>query len=520
MRLFISLISFMLLTACASTPMSVYLDAPENSTQVKKPVTIKVHEITTRALNKSLAYPMGVRKSLDGYKKVSTLNPKFSRRSVLEKYNFLKKLNKGDRAYVDFLGGFTKANATLDNEDISIFELKIIGISSGVETVVSKRFTGPVKRFNWVELFENKVPKDKSGYLLAGTAYLNYIPIFERPSSDSSPAVIEKEHKQYLVPIPIMFSVESEYRDSISGGVIYPERRNLCLFGAYWHGPMAKIHYSKPHLMENGAHIFSSGSDFLQSIIKDSGNSCERNNDTANDIFENKIIKIGGKFYPHAYLLNKNFVSINEMINTKLSRKRLGRKKIKQAAMHLAYKDDSALHEINRTMSDARSALGELSLTCKRSAKSTKSLANAWSKLGISRSDKDRRYGGHAYHFGNIKKRIEYYQNGITKATVRFEKLVKQQDGIQASTRSLEEYSTEVSMIPQSLNSAKVFCAQLGSAVSALGGVSSRSTPSFMSMLGGVLQDSYRKSINSRSGYSSSSSSAPKPGTVESLNSR
>ena len=107
--------------------------------------------------------------------------------------------------------------------------------------------------------------------------------------------------------------------------------------------------------------------------------------------------------------------------------------------------------------------------------------------------------------FGNIKKRIEYYQNGITKATGRVEKLVKQQDGIQASTRSLEEYSTEVSMIPQSLNSAKVFCAQLGSAVSALGGVSSRSTPSFMSMLGGVLQDSYRKSINSRSGYSSSS---------------
>lgn len=282
---------------------------------------MKVGKITPRALSSSLAYRMGVRDSNNGYRKTSTLNPIYERTSVLEEYKYLKNLIRGDSDYINFLERFTKSNATLDNEDISIFELKIIGISSGVETVVSKRFTGPVKRFNWVELFENKVPKDESGYLFTGTAYINYIPIFEGPSSDSSPAEIEKEHKQYLVPIPMMFSAEREYRDRNNEGAIYPERRNLCLFGYYWNGPMAKVSYTKRHLRNNGngAHIFNSGSDFLQSIKINSGNSCNANNKVAEDIFKNKIIKVGGTSYSHAYLLNKNFVSINNLLNTKLS---------------------------------------------------------------------------------------------------------------------------------------------------------------------------------------------------------
>lgn len=211
MRLFITLISFMLLTACASTPMNVYPDQSNNTKMIEKPITIKVREITPRALS-TLAYRMGVLKTKDGYKETSTLNPIFQRSSVLEKYKRLKNLDRWNRKHVDFLANFTKSNANLNNEDVSIFELKIVGISSGIETVVRKRFVGPVKRFNWVELFENKVPKDKSGYLLAGTAYINYIPIFESQSSDSKPAEIEIEHKAYLVPIPIMFSAEESIR--------------------------------------------------------------------------------------------------------------------------------------------------------------------------------------------------------------------------------------------------------------------------------------------------------------------
>ena len=516
MRIFIVLIIGSLLSACASTPMTVYRDTAVNGAQTKKAVVVKVEEITPRVLSGSLAYRMGVRHNMDGYRKTSTLNPIFKRNSVLERYKYLENSGKWNRDYVDFLQNFTKSNAALDNEDISIFELKIIGINSGVETIVSKRFTGPVKRFNWVELFENKVPRDESGYLLTGTAYINYIPIFESPSSDSSPAEIEKEHKQYLVSIPMKIIPEKEYRDKTDEGAMYKEGGNLCLFGTHPRAPFAKIDYSKSHLMKNGAHIFSSASDFLQSIkIYSIRNRCDSYPDKAErDFFKNKIVKIGGSMYPHAYLLNKYFVIKNNLLNTKRSIKNAEEKSIKQVAMLLAYKDDSALHEINRTMSDARSALGELSYICKRRIYRTKKLSRALSSL--SSKQRDRSYASNSYRFGEVKKRLSYYGNGISKATARFEALVAQPGGIQASIRSLEEYNTEVSMIPKSLNSAKVFCGQLASAVSELGSGSSTDAPSFMSMLGGVLKDSYRKSMNSKSGFSSS---APEPGTVESLDS-
>ena len=128
MRIFIVLIIGSLLSACASTPMTVYRDTAVNGAQTKKAVVVKVEEITPRVLSGSLAYRMGVRHNMDGYRKTSTLNPIFKRNSVLERYKYLENSGKWNRDYVDFLQNFTKSNAALDNEDISIFELKIIGI--------------------------------------------------------------------------------------------------------------------------------------------------------------------------------------------------------------------------------------------------------------------------------------------------------------------------------------------------------------------------------------------------------
>jgi len=535
MRIFIALTLVTLLSACASTPVNVYRDAPESGEHVKTPVIVKVGaKVTPRAIN-TLAYPMGVRNSTDGYRKVSTLNPVFNGYRVLKKYKRLKNLDSWSRDHIDFLARFTKTNSALDNEDVSIFELKIIGIKDGAETVISKRFTGPVERFNWVELFENKVPRDKLGYLLTGTAYINYIPIFETKSggygTTTSLPEIEKEHKQYLVAIPIKFSGEREYRDKSYKGVMRSE--NGCLFGSSSSSPMAKAYYSNAFLKRHGgrnyerdikddrddlirkvgSHIFNSGSDFLNALTTSSRTWCEESTDEEEDIFKNKIIKINGKFYAHSYLLNTKFIERNNFLNIKTSRRHAQRKRIKNAAMLLAYKDDSALHEINKVMSDSRHALGELSGKCKGKARNKRELSNI---SFSSKKSKNSSYRSAKYELREIEMRLNYYLNGIKEATNEFEKLVAQPGGIQASTRSLEEYNSEISMIPKSLNSANVFCGQLSSAISRLGGASYRSTPSTMSIIGGALQNSYRKSINARAGYSSSSS---EPGTVESLNS-
>ena len=539
MRLFITLISFLLLTACASTPMSVYRDHT-NTTEIEKPIIIKVREDTSRALS-TLAYRMGVLEAKDGYIKTSTLNPIFNRSSVLEKYKDLT-IPKGKwiSEHVDFLANFTKSNAALNNEDVSIFELKIIGISSGIETVVKKRFVGPVKRFNWVKFFENKVPEDKLGYLLAGTAYINYIPIFGSQSRDYEPAEIEKEHKQYLIPIPIIFSAEREYKGKRYEGVMQPERGYI--FGKSAQYPMAQMTYTNDFLKTQvsqsyyyknikddrrfilrrvGAHTFYSGSNLLDSLQIITRSWDDDGSITAKALFKNAKVKIGGKLYSNFYLLNDKFVRKNLFINRPYYKDTARNKNIRETAMHLAYKDDSALHEINQVMSEARSALGQLSDTCERGIKRTNRHSKALRHFSSSR--RYEAYSRYYYHFANVRKRMIYYHENIAKASKRFSKLATKPGGIQASTNSLENYNTEVSMVPMSMNSAKVFCGKLGNTVSALGSGSSKKTQSFMSILGGALQNSYRNSISSmdnaranqslyNNGYNSSSSTSGRSG--------
>lgn len=311
-----------------------------------------------------------------------------------------------------------------------------------------------------------------------------------------------------------------------------------CLFGKSSKIPMALMTYSNRFLKKQVSRryynknikedkhriirkvetqTFYSGSSLLNSLKISKQRWCDDRSATAENLFKNINVRIGGKLHSNFYLLNKGFVIRNLLLNSPFYRYKAKEKNISEAAMHLAYKDDLALHEINQTMSDARSALGHLSYTCKNEIIPIKDLSKALRSL--KRSRRNETYARHYYHFGNITKRLNYYQNDIAKASAKFAKLVAQPGGIQASTNSLENYNAEVSMVPMSMNSAKMFCGQLSSAVSALGSGSSKKTQSFMSILGGAIQDSYRKSVNSRSRYSSSSSSEPEAGTVESLNS-
>ena len=383
---------------------------------------------------------------------------------------------------------------------------------------MKKRFTGPVKRFNWVKLFENKVPEDKLGYLLAGTAYINYIPIFESQSRDYEPAVIEKEHKQYLVPIPIMFSAEREYKDKSYEGVM--QSKSGCLFGTSAKAPMALMTYTNNFLKTQvsqryyykkikdgrkwlvrsvGAHTFYSGSNLLDSLQISNQGWCGNKSDTAESLFKNIKVRIGGKLHSNFYFLNKDFVKRNLFINEPFYKHEAKNKNIREAAMHLTYKDDSALHKINRTISDARSALAELSSSCspraiKRLKKYSRVLRNYRS------SYRYEAYSRRYYNFANIRQRLNYYQNDIANASTRFEKLVAKPGGIQASTNSLEHYNAEVSMVPMSMNNAKVLCGKFGSAVSALSTGPSKKTQSFMTLFGSVLQDSYNKSSSTSGG--------------------
>lgn len=330
-------------------------------------------------------------------------------------------------------------NELLSKKDITIIELKIIGLSNHKEVKKIKLFVGAVKSFDWVELFKVKVPKDKAGYIMTASAYVNYVSEFNI-----------KNKKDYFIRVPVSFS---DYNSSI--------------FSTYPYSPFLDFDY------KNGR---------ITLFHKHTPDDSDRGK-----FFEKSHINLSGKTYKHFYYMNPKFLNHNDMLKTQQAFVRNKRKKLAQAArkakLYSTYKDEKAFEEIVRSTDKSTKLIVRIKRALKYRIKNARLLATARSrstaKRGIAASNAKNQES-----YSVMKYRFTTAKNTVLNNMVLFKKLAERDKGIQIRASSLKSYNKAISTYAKTLPEAEDRIADYRSAITNLIGTSPKSSPSFLSIVG------------------------------------
>lgn len=479
-KIFLALLTSTFLYGCGvpKIKMSVYPDAPSITEQKERAVTAEVPQFlydkysskaSVAETLSSVGYPMGFanepygnsntvmrlnsRHHYDRYWKISTNAP----------YTGVHELLRD----VD--------NFYLKSDDITLIEIKVVGLSSHIETIGVKRFTGPVQPFNWVELFEGRIPVDEKGYLITASVSLNYL---DRLDIEDGP--------KYFVHLPIKFLKNNDFSAK--------SKYSYYLFGNSKHTPFIniKINTKRP-LVPHRCSIDSV-------MVENKKSATSPEDDGRKEFFDQCSIRLNGKLYKNFFYANPKFLEHHKLLKTPDVADQLTNQRLKHQALYSVFKNEEELRKINNNLNIARFNAEYIKGPCDARADHNKDLGNAV------RTSKQRRrmLAGAQKTYRRNAAILGSAQKSLSQAIASVNRWGKSRDGINVTKGTLKNYKLMIEDLSKYLPKAEKACNNEYSSISHISGASVRKSPSFMSIMGEAIQNEYKSSYSSGSGSRSS----------------